>query len=995
MENSIYHLHETLDDVLPFHASFYPVHSGLQRLQARFPIFQDSALVSVQCHLYTLATKQFLDHRSVSHLSRLVLGIHLMQKELQNILLSSSQNRQVITRWIPTRLTFSFSTKSTLGCVIGFNLSDCYDVFDEDSVALVLKKNHPEIDIVKDSSYRHVLPNQHLCIIYFEIEKRDQSLFSLAERGLFKANLEHYVRAGFQKLAPAVFMRRNEEEVYKTILTLNREIHSKDDMPQVWISYEQQTKDEVAFLVVLVYASATTHVQPCLQTTDDAVFVPERQITIRTLDGCPIEARVFRVHLKRQLSLVRSDGSLDFYASRRMVAASVKAVVGDFRDFNGGSLIAQHELLDRFKGHFPNASPAEIELIDTFFYGITPLERQALLRCESLLILYNHFLTHRQRKLSAEVPFIFEVQRIGDESYLAIKMGYNWKDLLQAVLGKPEFKSCDLTYTLLENSGGLCFHAVSSRFSDVDRIVSVIQAMIAAHQQNVQQRQVLRIGIEYPPLSLDPRIGGEAHSSHILQLLFEGLTRLNKKGEIEYGIADQIDVASDYRCYVFRLRPAFWNDGSALTAHDFEYAWKTVLSPSFKTPFADLFYPIAYAKEAKEGTVSSNMVGVTALDERTLKVDLKNPAPYFLELVAQPLFYPVRRQTDEIYPQWPYQAGDDYLCNGPYQLALNDAIHHIYRLVKNPRYWDSGSVGLDEIAITQANPHRSLEAFQRGELDWIGSPFGSWYPAYTSGHKGKKTTIRDVSLGFLVLNTASVPFHSERIRQAFAHAINRDRLIDGVSLSLTSAYSILLPRQRDTLPGPFPQHNPELAQQLFEAGLDELGWTLEQFPVLEFSFLEGTIREEISLRLKQQLKDVLGIDCRLCPLPWNALFPRLANGSFQMCLINGAPRTADPFTTLSTFRHANEERNLSKWEALSFQQRLNLIEQEVDRSKRTAYLREAEAELSRAAPIISLFYQPCEALTRQDLEPGCHHWFNVAKSSFHRDRLPGVVNRND
>ncbi len=970
---------------LPLHPSFNAVYKRLQKLQSRFPIFQDESLFRGQSLLYSLATKNFFDHRSTSHLSRLILSIHLMHKELQRVHVSTLHSRCIEIKWIPARLSFPFSTKSVMGCLIGFNLLDCYEVFDEESVLLTLKKDHPEISIAKDSFYHHVLPNKNQKIIYFEIGKKDQTPFSLEERHQLNSDIEKHIGRGFQKRAPTVFMRRNEEEVYKTILTLNREIHSVQDMPQVWITYEQQDKEEAVFLIILVHVALKTTTpifQRLTATPYNSTFVPERSITVRHLEGHPIEAAVFRVHLPRSLSLVRSDGSLDFYASRREVVTSVKAVVGEFRDFNGGSLIEQLELLDNFKSRFSDLSDTDIELMETFFYGITPLEKQALLRCDALYTLYQHFLMLRNAKFEEGRHYLFDINKTDSETYLAIKMCRSWKVFLLTILEKSEFKDKDFTYTFLEIAEGLFFHAVLPHHCNP--LISSLEELFFEREQSVTKRQVLRIGMEHPPLSLDPRIGEEAHSSHILQLLFEGLTRVNKQGKVENGMAEQIEIAPDFKCYVFKLRKAVWNDGSPITAFDFEYAWKKVLTPEFKSPFADLFYPITYAKEAKEGKVSTDMVGIAALDDNTLKVDLTNPTPSFLELTAQSLFYPVREHIDQVDPQWPYQAGEHYPCNGPFQLELNDSAHHTYRLVRNPRYWDTASISLDEILFMQINPYQALEALNRKELDWIATPFGSLYPVYAAREQKPTTVTPDVSGCWLVFNTTCEPFHHHKIRRAFAYGIHREQLIGQTFLALTPAYSVLLPRQNSaqSYPRPrFPKHNIDVARVLFQEALDELGLTREDFPPVELVFGSGGIRDQIALCLKNQLEAIFGLSCTLRSLNWHSLFPKLINGAFQLGLVNWTPHTEDPITALNTFRYANDGPNISKWENKQFQHWLELSDQETCLERRASYLLSAEEELVNAIPVVPLFYQPSQPLVKQDLQPDLHHFFDVAKNS--------------
>ena len=151
------HLKETSPSTIPisFHSTFYPVYEKLKKWSHRFPQFVDNSIFSDLTLLYLIASKKYLDHRTPSHLFRLALSMHLMQKKLLQSVTFSPQLRHLEIRWIPTNLLFPFSYKPVLGCLIGFNLMDRYEVFDEENIVLALQKHLPQLRLVKESSYNH------------------------------------------------------------------------------------------------------------------------------------------------------------------------------------------------------------------------------------------------------------------------------------------------------------------------------------------------------------------------------------------------------------------------------------------------------------------------------------------------------------------------------------------------------------------------------------------------------------------------------------------------------------------------------------------------------------------------------------------------------------------------------------------------------------------------------------------------------------------------
>ena len=116
------------------HFSFGAAYERLLKWQSRFPILQDDSVINGQNLLYLLASRKFLDHRNARHLARLTLSIHLVQRKLQRAIVFSPHIRHLELKWIPTKLSFPFSTKSVMGCLVGFNLTECCELLDEEGI---------------------------------------------------------------------------------------------------------------------------------------------------------------------------------------------------------------------------------------------------------------------------------------------------------------------------------------------------------------------------------------------------------------------------------------------------------------------------------------------------------------------------------------------------------------------------------------------------------------------------------------------------------------------------------------------------------------------------------------------------------------------------------------------------------------------------------------------------------------------------------------------
>lgn len=980
-------------DFLPFpislHPSFHPVYAKLTRWLARFPESFDTSILNELLLLYLLNTKKYLDHRNPTHFFRLVLSIYRMQKKLFDATTLFPQKRHLEVRLLPTSLVFPFSSRPVLGCLIGINMLDRNELFDEENVLIALRKHLPDLRLVNESAYSHTQQNKSLRIFYFEIEKNNGDPLTLADQKLVKSKLEEKVKYSIQSLAPPVFVRRNEEEVYKNILTLSRQIQSIDDQPQVFTTFDQQTAKEIIFCVTLVYVSPF-HRFSLRECFTDCLFVSELVSVVRHIKGIhPVEAHVFRLHLPRDASLMRSDASLDFYSARRRVTDLIRRAIGDFRDYNGSIIIKQQELLQEFKNNFPDEATHNSELMESFLYSLLPVQKQLILHGDVLNALFTYFLENRKNKLSESSPYSCDIHHKGSLAFLTVRgEDSTLIEAITIVMQEPAFKTVDFAYNILDTLDGVFFNCVFLRAEadDAQRCIHALQQSLDRWCHKINSRQILRIALDYPVVSLDPRIGGDSVSSNILGLLFEGLTRFNQNGQIENALAESIEISSNSKQYTFKLRPALWNDGSPVTAHDFEYAWKKILSPDFKTAFAYLFYPIKNAKEAKEGHVPPEKIGINALDNRTLQVELTCPTTYFLRCTALTLYSPVHRVLDEQYPQWPYQCEKQYPCNGPFQVRINHP-NKGYQLIKNPLYWDSTQVQLEQITLTRMNTFEAFQRFQKKEIDWVGNPFGGWDMSYGAEKEGRIVSFPNNQVCWCVFNASSTPFHHPKLRQAFAYAIRRNEILQNPFFSLNPAYSVLLPHHQKKSVPLFPDYDPTKARELFQEALDEMGMHLTDFPCLTITFNQKGIREHAALCLKRQFEECFGITCQLQPLPWNMVFGKLTKGSFQIGLVHWTPWMDDPIYTLAAFKSAKEELNFAKWEHPEFRRLIDLSEQEGNPFQRSAYFLKAEEILSREAPVVPLFYQPYQMLVQKDLQvyyPSPCGTANIARSFYNK-----------
>ena len=303
-------------------------------------------------------------------------------------------------------------------------------------------------------------------------------------------------------------------------------------------------------------------------------------------------------------------------------------------------------------------------------------------------------------------------------------------------------------------------------------------------EDSKSEGKTLNLSIASEPPSLHPQLATDTQSGSILNGVFEGLTRVDDKGNVENAMAEDVKVSDDKLTYTFTLRDdAKWSNGDQVTAGDFEYAWKWALEPKNAAQYSYIFYAIKGAEAYNMGKGKAEDVGVKATDDKTLEVTLNNPTPYFLELTAFYSYMPINKKVAEKNDKWYADAGEDYVTNGPYALKEwkhNDSV----TLAKSDNYWDKGNVDVDTINVAMVESAATADRlFQNGDLDFLGAPFQTVsLDKIDTYKKDKSLQITDTASVYLYkFNTKDDVMKNENIRKALTLAIDRQGLIDNVT----------------------------------------------------------------------------------------------------------------------------------------------------------------------------------------------------------------------
>ena len=288
----------------------------------------------------------------------------------------------------------------------------------------------------------------------------------------------------------------------------------------------------------------------------------------------------------------------------------------------------------------------------------------------------------------------------------------------------------------------------------------------------------LLLGNAGEPQTLDPHRYNLRLEETLLTDLFLGLTAMNAQGEIRPGAAESWSTSADGLTWTFVLRPGLaWSDGRKLTADDFVYSFRRLLNPATAASLAFFMYPLKGAREVNSGLLPMEDLGVTAVDEQTLVLELEEPYPNLPERLLYPTGFAVPAHVID-------HAGDDWVkprnwvSNGAY--VLDDwRPQSQVSLKANPYFHDP--VAISEVHyLPLANEHNAYNRYRSGEVHAIGGIPASEL-AYVRRFMPEHLRISPLlSMIYLVFNTAEAPFSDARVREALSLVIQPQVLTEKV-----------------------------------------------------------------------------------------------------------------------------------------------------------------------------------------------------------------------
>ncbi len=462
------------------------------------------------------------------------------------------------------------------------------------------------------------------------------------------------------------------------------------------------------------------------------------------------------------------------------------------------------------------------------------------------------------------------------------------------------------------------------------------------------------------PPTLDPAKTGNFFSSGVIGQLFCGLVELSPEMEVLPDLARTWEVQDGGRTYMFHLRQdALWSDGTPVTAHDVEYAWKRVLSMSEASLSSRLLEDIKGARVFRQGDIDDpTQVGVRARDNHTLEVELEGPTSYFPYVLTHPATYPVPRHVVERCGDG-WTEGREFVTNGPFQLEDWQPGASM-TLVKNPFYAGRFVGNIERVTLAlRPDPFDRLRLYRDDLLDVFRVYFlpPSEIELARQQHADEYLSGPQFITIFVGFDIDSPPFNNPLVRRAFALATDQDMLVNVAGRGFHE------PALGGGLPSGMPGHSPgiglpydpeESRRCLAQAGYPDG----KGFP--DVHMLVSDFRRAEAEQLVAMWQDTLRVHVRLVTTELELTGDMVRAQSPAMFYYGWAVDYPDP----DNFLRVCVGWMLPTWQEPAYWSRIEYARRTLTQSERLDFYRQADRLLIDGVAILPLSYARVHLLVK-------------------------------
>lgn len=284
------------------------------------------------------------------------------------------------------------------------------------------------------------------------------------------------------------------------------------------------------------------------------------------------------------------------------------------------------------------------------------------------------------------------------------------------------------------------------------------------------------------PQSFDPAKVEGVPEANVVRNIFETLVISNEAGDILPGTAEKWEHSEDYKTWTFYIRPtAKWSNGDAVTAHDFEYAFKRLADPNTASPYASYlnFLKLENAEAVISGKKDKETLGVKALDDHRLQLNLSESVPYVHKLVEHYVLAPVPQKVIEKHGD-AWVDMQNIVTNGAF-LPIEWTINEKIVLEPNKHYYDNAKTVLQKVTLYPiVSGKTGIDRYRADDLDITNNIPSELFAKLKKEYPTEVHTPQILCTYYYEFNTQKAPFDNPNVRRAISMALDRDIIANKV-----------------------------------------------------------------------------------------------------------------------------------------------------------------------------------------------------------------------
>ena len=465
----------------------------------------------------------------------------------------------------------------------------------------------------------------------------------------------------------------------------------------------------------------------------------------------------------------------------------------------------------------------------------------------------------------------------------------------------------------------------------------------------------LRRGISGEPASLDPAAAADNFSSQVIQDLYEGLTRESSSGEVVPGVASSWEVDPTGTKYTFHLRPnANWSNGEHVVASEFVASWQRILDPKQGSPVSSELGLLKGAAAITSGKSPPATLGVVAQGSDVLIVNLEQPAPYFLQVLAHSAAFPIYSDTSAR-----SHEAISWVSNGPFVLS-SWLPGTTIELKRNAAYWDRANVLLDGVEYQIAPDQNSqFAAYRSGQLDMTDTVPSNAIESLRKERPQELVIAPVLATAYFGLNLEAPQLKGNlKLRKALSMAIDRRRVVASLALGQAPAFGLVPPGTWNYEPQQWSWASLSDADRIVEARrlYAEAGFSRSTPLRLRLLFNSSPSIKQTAILVAAMWKEELGVDTILADEEFRVfLESRHDKHKWDIVRLAWTADYNDASSFLDILR-ANSSNNVTGYSSTLFDKFLDEAANTADVTVRGGLLAKAERSMLDDYPVIPLYY---------------------------------------